>query len=388
MSDVNPVASTANVHRPVSTSDLAEFVRVAAGGHNTIRIQAGRTHERFSNRGADTDLTLDMTGLNEVVEYSPYDLTLAVEPGMTLASIDQLLAEQGQRLVLDAPNRDRATIGGTFASGLSGPRRLRYGSLKDMVIGAEVVNSRGEIAKTGGMVVKNVSGYELARLHYGAHGAFGIVSRLNLKVLPAVESRVETQIHFEAAGEALEAGARVLVSALDPAAVYVTRDDAGGWKLHVQLEGAAAYTAVQAERAIDFVGGQSSDVAPVDGNSTPAFDAATDLTDEGAAVVRLSVPASQQSALLEQLDNGAYDEVLADMGSGLIYLRCRAGAFDVGRIRDLGVPTALLAVPEQVRAQVDVFGEMDANALALLRRLKKEYDPDRIFNPGSFVSNL
>src|SRR5690606_23280391 len=140
--------------------------------------------------------TIDMRGLSQVIDYSPVDLTIAVQPGMTLHAIDELLAAERQRLVLDAPNRERATIGGAFAAGLSGPRRLKYGALKDFVVGIEVVTSAGEIAKAGGMVVKNVSGYEMARLHYGAHGAFGIVARLNLRVQPLPEKRVELRASY------------------------------------------------------------------------------------------------------------------------------------------------------------------------------------------------
>jgi glycolate oxidase FAD binding subunit len=323
------------------------------------------------------------------VEYSPVDLTIAVEAGAPLSAIDGLLAEHGQRLALDMPHRDRATIGGAFAAGLSGPRRLRYGSLKDMVIGAEVVNRRGEIAKSGGMVVKNVSGYEVARLHYGAHGAFGVVSRLNLKVLPAPESRVEVRLLFERASGASQAGSAVLVSALDPAAVYVVRGTERAWELRVQLEGSERFTTSQARRVFDLAtGAQSVDVVRVEGASTPAFDAISDLTDDAVAVARVSAPASTQAEILERMGELDAVEVFADMGSGLIYLR---GTFDDGWLElvgDLDKPTVFLALPNAAKKSIDVFGTMDANGNQVLRRLKEQYDPEGLFNPGRFVSFL
>ena len=148
---------TADEIQPDTASELSEIVREAAQSRRSILIRAGRTQESFSNTGSEPDMIVDMTGLDSVIDYSPVDLTLAVEAGVSIGAIDRLLAEHSQRLAFDMPHRDVATLGGTFASGLSGPRRLRYGSLKDAVIGAEIVNACGNITKTGGMVVKNVS---------------------------------------------------------------------------------------------------------------------------------------------------------------------------------------------------------------------------------------
>src|SRR5690606_20498346 len=143
--------------------DPAAFVGDAATVSRSLRPRGGDTKVGFDNLTAPPDQTIDMRVLSQFIDYSPGDLTIVVQPGMTLHAIDELLAAERQRLVLDAPNRERATIGGAFAAGLSGPRRLKYGALKDFVVGIEVVTSAGEIAKAGGMVVKNVSGYEMAR---------------------------------------------------------------------------------------------------------------------------------------------------------------------------------------------------------------------------------
>ena len=378
-----------NIEKPTSVTELSEVVRAAAALRQGLLIRGGRTHMRFENAGPKTDLVVDMTGLDQAIDYSPVDLTVAVEAGMSLAALDRLLAERGQRLPLDMPHRERATLGGTFAAGLSGPRRLRYGSLKDVVIGAEVVNSRGEVAKSGGMVVKNVSGYELARLHYGAHGAFGIVTRLNLKVLPAVEYRVEARIVYDDVATALDAGAELLVSTFDPAAVYVARSAEGRWTLHAQFEGSRPFTEAQGQRVLDELpDGQTSGIVGVDGPSTPAFDAIADLTDPGVAVARFSVPASRQADILNAVDRLGNVEILADMGSGLVYARGATGASWVDVSRQFAAPTSFLALPDAVRSELDIFGAMDASSLEVIRRLKDQYDPDRIFNPGRFVSLL
>lgn len=389
MSDPQQATAPPRTYRPEGVEQLADLVKQSALGRASIAITAGRTHERFANLGPTTDMQVDMTALDRVIDYSPVDLTLAVQPGITLAAIDELLAREGQRLALDMPCRESATIGGTFASGLSGPRRLRYGSLKDVVIGAEVVNCEAEVAKSGGMVVKNVSGFEMARLHYGGHGAFGVVSRLNLKVLPGVESRLEAKLAFNDVQLATEAGARILVSTLDPAAVYVDRSETGVWVLHVQIEGSAAFAEAQCRRVIESLGADDdAEIVPVNGNSIPAFDAALDLQQADGIVARLSVPASRQGMVLASFLDIDVDTILADMGSGLIYVRSGDVQPVVELIARLEVSAAYLALPDEAKVGRDVFGGMDASAVTVVRRLKDQFDPHGIFNPGRFIGFL
>ncbi|MEZ4572206.1 MAG: FAD-binding protein [Thermomicrobiales bacterium] len=393
MSEVGNRREMATIERPDSVADLARFVAETSRSGRPFLIRGGGTHARFSNDGADVDAVVETTSLNQVIDYSPVDLTLAVEPGVRIAEIDGLLTERSQRLALDMPHRSQATIGGTFAAGLSGPRRLRYGALKDMVIGADVVTSSGEIAKSGGMVVKNVSGYEIARLHYGAHGAFGPVSRLNLKVLPIAESRVEVRCAFESASDSVMAATSVLVSSLDPAAVYVTNSRPGTWTLHVQIEGNKRFTDLQRETVVEHVARvirpSGVEMGDLEGNSTPAFDRVLDLVDaDDVIVARLSVPASKQADLLSRLTNESNREILADTGSGLVYVRTDATSDGFVQLADIGQPVVYLALPDAFRPGVDVFGTMDSNAARIVQRLKDEYDPDRIFNPGRFSSFL
>jgi len=379
--------------RPQSVEELAAFVKLAAASGRTLRPRGGDTKSAFGNLAPEPDHVIDMGSLSAVIDYSQVDLTIAVQPGMTLKALDELLAEKRQRLVLDAPNRERATIGGLFAAGLSGPRRLKYGALKDFVIGAEVVTSAGEVAKSGGMVVKNVSGYEMARLHYGAHGAFGIVTRLNLRVQPLPEARVELQAAYRAAAPCLEAARALLTSNLDPAGVYATSGHEGSWTLHAQLEGSRASVAGQVDKvrqavlmaaATDEVG--SSDL---EGASTPEFDRVIDLTGpDDTLVARLSVPASKQVEAIESLAGLDGASLLADAGSGLIYVRCPASADAVQTILAATPATTFLKLPDALKDGLDVFGPMDQGAAAVLRRVKQQFDPQGMFSAGRFALHL
>ncbi len=164
---------------PKSVEDLREALLSRDG---SVFVLGNGTKQDFANRAEPPDLTISTRNLNKVLQYEPADMTIAVEAGTTLAELNRVLGEHNQVVPLDAHRPESATVGGLFASGLAGPRRFRYGSLRDMVVGLEVMAPDGVLTKSGGMVVKNVTGYDLPRLHHGAHGAFGIVTRLNLKV--------------------------------------------------------------------------------------------------------------------------------------------------------------------------------------------------------------
>lgn len=388
------MTDTVAIHRPTSVSELAATTLSAYMAGHRLLIRGGGTHQSFANAAEPHDGIVQMSALDAVIDYSLVDLTLAVQAGRTLSAIDELLRASGQRLAVDAPRRESATIGGLFASGLSGPSRLKYGSLKDVVIGAEVLNSSGEVTKSGGMVVKNVSGYELARLHYGAHGAFGFITRLNLKVSPLPEVRSELQLTFRASAHALDAGARIVTSALDPTAVYVVsgaaRDD---WTLHVVIEGSRSFVSTQLQRvetvATSESPAQEKSVAELEGAALPSFDAIADLTSaQGEIVCRLSVPASQQASVLAALSQSAYSSLLADIGSGIVYVRCDAELEYLEHIQSITPRPVFLALPEPLKSGLDVFGGADEGAATLLRRLKNEYDPTAIFNQGRFVLGL
>ncbi len=377
---------------PASVKELSQFVRETAGAGESLVACGGGTKQAFGNVAPGPDHIVGLRLLGSVLDYSPVDLMIAVESGITLESIDELLASNGQRLALDAPHRSLSTLGGVFAAGLSGPRRLKYGSLKDFIVGLEVLTSEGVVTRSGGMVVKNVSGFELARLHYAGLGSFGIVTRINLRVLPMPESRREVISGFYDAGTCLDSAASLLVSSLDPAAVYAVWSAADGWALHVQFEGSDSFTASQAERVIDRLSGfdhQGTRSSTASGASTPAFDRAIDLRGApDALVARASVRASQQAQSAERLTRIVGIQLLADPGSGLIYIRCPATEANIEAIVRDAPSTTFLALPDSLKAGRDVFGPMNENAAQVLTRLKKQFDPRGMFGPGRFARFL
>jgi glycolate oxidase FAD binding subunit len=183
--DVGPMP----VLRPASVSELAELVRSQAGKGEPIYPLSGRTQLELGLPPVQPGVGVDMTGLAEVIDYPARDMTITVQAGIRISRLQQLLAAEGQRLPIDVPRPDEATLGGALATNTSGPRRFGAGTLRDYLIGISTVNDEGQETKAGGRVVKNVAGYDLPKLHIGALGTLGIITQVTLKVRPRPETQ-------------------------------------------------------------------------------------------------------------------------------------------------------------------------------------------------------
>jgi glycolate dehydrogenase FAD-binding subunit len=170
--------------RPGTAQEIAELVKFAAAENLAVIPTGARTKLGIGMPPARYDLALDVTRLDRVISYDPGDLTLSVEPGIPLALLAQVLAEHNQFLPLDVPFFERATVGGTLASGVDSPLRQLYGTPRDFVLGMEFATGEGALAKSGGRVVKNVTGYDLHKLMLGAIGSLGVITRINFKTFP------------------------------------------------------------------------------------------------------------------------------------------------------------------------------------------------------------
>jgi glycolate oxidase FAD binding subunit len=384
-------AAANDVVQPESIDELRQVVGEAWATGRSLLVRGAGSRLAFANTTPAADLEISTSGLNRVIDYRPEDLTVAVEPGISIAELAAVLAERGQMLPLDAAHPDRATVGGSYASGLGGPRRLGYGSLKDFVLGVEVMTPDATTTKAGGMVVKNVTGYDLARLHYGAHGAFGIVTRLNLKVLPRPPVLRERTYAFDTAAEAHAGGLALLTSRLNPVALYVTWGGGDVWLLHAWFAGLPASVDWQVAEAR----GQVANVGSIQGETE--HDAADGLLTSflpfvdllaGRGVARLSVPASRQASLLGRYADTTNTALCADLGSGLVYVVADPDAGWREAMLDVEGGVTFLSLPDFLKQDIDVFGPVDPVTASLLRQLKREYDPLHRLSPGRFVLGL
>ena len=175
--------------KPAAAADAAAILAACARERAAVVIVGGATLQSLGNAPSRCDVAVHTSGLRGVREYDPRDMTAGIDGGTTLAEIARVLAEHGQWIPFDAPFPARATAGGTLAAGWAGPRRAAYGRPRDLLIGSTVALADGTLARAGGMVVKNVTGYDMSKLYVGSLGTLGLIARANFKTLPLPVAR-------------------------------------------------------------------------------------------------------------------------------------------------------------------------------------------------------
>jgi glycolate oxidase FAD binding subunit len=204
--------------QPKSVADLSETVREAMARGQAIYPVGGRTRLHIGRVPTKPGIAVELTGLAGIEDYPARDMTVTVRAGTTLAAVQAELAKENQYLPIDVPSPDRATLGGSLAANVSGPRRFSHGTFRDAVIGIRFVADSGIEVKGGGRVVKNVAGYDLMKLHIGAFGTLGIITQVTLKVKPRPEANgwISFGVNAAAVGPTLD---RLHSSASRPTAI-------------------------------------------------------------------------------------------------------------------------------------------------------------------------
>src|SRR5690606_35928916 len=183
----------ARIERPTTAEAVTEVIRETDASGAWVLPYGGATAMSGANPVDAIPVALDLSGISGVVEYTPADLTISVSAGTRWGELQDVLAAEGQTIPLDIPFPRQATVGGVVATGYAGPRRLRDGTLKDLLLGATYVRGDGLVAKAGGMVVKNVSGFEVPRLLHGSWGSLAVITSVNLKVIPLHDHEITIQ---------------------------------------------------------------------------------------------------------------------------------------------------------------------------------------------------
>jgi glycolate oxidase FAD binding subunit len=378
-----------DVVEPETVEELCGVLAEATRAGSKLLVTGGGTRLAFGNLAEGFDAALSTRRLNHVLHYEPDDMMLAVEPGCTIAQIEQLLGEQGQFLALDVAHPDRATIGGSYSTGLSSPRRLAGGSLKDWVVGVEVAGPDGVVARAGGMVVKNVTGFDMMHLHYGALGAFGVVTRLNVKVFPRMSASRGVTFVFDSLAGAYRAGVALLRSQLQPTSLLISNGT--DWTLDVCCDAPVSAIGRVVERTIEVVANAAEplrhDVHDEARRPVASFVRSVDLRSQ-TGVARLAVATSRQQEVLQKLEQVDEQRICADLGSGLIYVGAAPSEAWVTGIQRVTAQTTFLALPAELKRELDVFGLVDPHTGDIVRRLKQAFDPARTLNAGRFALRL
>ena len=223
----------------VRPTTVAEAAQVLSGSTGSVLFRGGATQLDWAGRVPDPDLVVDTTDLSGVLTHNAGDMTASVRAGTTLIALQDQLAGAGQWLALDPPTASAgATVGGLLAAGDSGPSRLRYGGIRDLVIGVTIVLADGTVARSGGHVIKNVAGYDLAKLVHGSLGSLALVAEVVVRLHPLPERSVTFTGDADAA-QATAAALALAASPLEPAAVeWASAADAG--RLLVRVDGTEA----------------------------------------------------------------------------------------------------------------------------------------------------
>jgi glycolate oxidase FAD binding subunit len=207
-------------YQPESPDHLAEVLRDLAAGHRTIRLGGNFSKDRLGGASADGEV-VSTSAMTRVLCYDPRDLTISVEAGMPFAELERTLAEHRQMLPLDPPWGAQSTVGGVVAANLSGPRRRQYGTARDMIIGMTFATLEGKLVSSGGMVVKNVAGLDMAKLMVGSFGTLAAIATVNFKVFPAPPGSRTFVREFESIELAFAERDRILRAVLQPAAIDI-----------------------------------------------------------------------------------------------------------------------------------------------------------------------
>jgi glycolate oxidase FAD binding subunit len=358
--------SPKRVERPATAEELAEALRTAAdAGEAVVPVGGGRAlglgdvPERF-------DVALETRGLCRVLEQSQADLTVSVEAGITVEDLDRELAQVGQFLPIDPFNAPGHTVGGVLAAGLSGPLRLRYGSPRDFVIGLRVALPDGRMASSGGRVVKNVSGYDLNKLHQGSLGSLGVIVAASFKVFPRPLHEVSLETRPD--GDPWAEADRALRLALPPVALELTSER--------RLLGRLAGTADGVARMARELGW--TEVGP------EAW--AEHARRSGDAWARVSVPPGRLRELVAALPADA--TWWASPGVGVAHWTGDLEAAAVRRAREaaerVGGSLVLLSASPELKREVGAWGAPPATA-GWMARIRDAFDPRRTLSPGRYV---
>jgi glycolate oxidase FAD binding subunit len=341
-----------------------------------------------------TGIRLELMRMSRLREHPWQDMTCTVEAGCTWAAMQLELARHGQMVALDPLWPEMATVGGVVATNDGGALRLKYGGLRDLIIGMTVVLADGTVAKTGGKVVKNVAGYDLHKLMTGGFGTLGVIAEVNFRLHPADAcSRTWTAIASDAGAFAAPLRA-LLDSQMTPSSVQL-RGRKQECALDVRI---AALPECMDEHAASLqkIFGQIE----LKESSEQVWQARQELFDtEGAVVLKVSVLPCDVCAVSKELrewaDKDGLEISIVAQANGLVTLALKSApdaaiAFIEhlrGRLRGSGGSVVALQIPETMRGRLDMWG-CDSNALPLMREIKRRFDPNRILNPGRFVGNI
>jgi len=407
------------VTMPGDIQEVQAVVRAAAAQDASIIPKGSGTKMALGNPPRRADIVLSLTRLNRVIEHDAANLTVTVQAGIKVEELQRLVGRHGQVLPLDPPYPEDATIGGVVATNASGPHRLSWGAVRDIVLGMRVVMPNGDLVSSGGKTVKNVSGYDLNKLFIGSLGTLGVIVEVTLRLLPLPESRAALLAAFPSLDQATAVATRLLQSQYLPGALEILNPQA------LEMTGLGSNTfalAIALEDLTEAVDRQLKDLSELcHEGGAPAVDIVTgqgyndlwwavrDLprrimtASPGAVALKASVVLSRVNAVCLAIIQAAARRGLsliltAHAGNGIVHAWFLGQEGDEPRqaeacleVRHAATAAegwmVIEAAPLRVKEAVSVWGE-PGNDFAVMRALKSRLDPVGIMNPGRYVGGI
>ena len=425
------------VVQPTDRESIARLMQWAAARQVAVLPRGGGVLSALGNRPARVDVALDLSRYNRVLDYQPADLTVTVEPGVTLQTLSRELARGGKFVPLEAPLSHRATLGGILAANASGPLRHSYGLARDWLIGISVVGADGVETKAGGKVVKNVTGYDLNKLYTGSLGTLGVIVEASFKLAPLMDEWAAVVAPFPSMDTAIAAGRSLISQVYAPQGLQVVNRPAARRLNLIADSAAGAYVLAFFAGRPRAVGRRREESARRLGQSgateVESLDAAAgqallrQVTDLGwsddtipTLGMRVNLPPTAVGQLVAAImrepagESGADLGLVADVGFGVAHLlrwpetfdQAAAGneepagdaviadrLFEIERVqsvaRSLGGTVVVEHCAPAVKARIDVWGGAATEAeLEIMRRIKQNFDPLGLLNPGRFMGGL
>ena len=397
------------VLKPTNTMELEAIISDALNTQKSLEI-LGAGSKTTLGHPMTVSQKVSLAGFSGITLYEPEELVLTARAGTPLVDIEGTLAQNHQELAFEPPswgallgNAEVQTLGGVIATNIGGPRRIRAGAPRDHLLGVSMVTGRGETVKTGGRVVKNVTGYDLCKLIAGSYGTLAVATELTLKVLPAGE-KIRTVL---VSGLDARGGVKVMTESLASpydvsAAAYITEEITNRSDVSYISNAGASITAVRIEGVAPSVIARSAalrnqlknhgDIEELHFHNSKRFWAeignVSPYVDEVGPVWKISVPPSNAVETVKTICNKTASEFYFDWGGGLIWVHIIDDHKDGGAhlvraaINPCGGHATLIRASNDIRSRVPVFEPQGKAVTKLTQRIKKGFDPAGILNPG------
>ena len=408
---------------PSTLEQTSQVMAQAHAADKRVAPWGGGTRMDVGNIPKDLDLVLCLRDLNRVLDYQPADLTITVEAGISMQELQTLLAQQGQLLPLDPPLPSRATLGGTLASNVLGPLMWQYGLPRDLVIGMKIVQADGTVVKSGGQVVKNVTGYDMAKLHIGGLGTLGVIEEVSLKLIPLPRIESTLQASFANVEQCCAAALEIFQGRFTPLSltvlnieaakqvegVTITRDHGEAYVLAARLGGRPIAVERQEKEVLEICRTNGAiNIEKVEQGRHQAFwRSLADLgwSDESSPTLLIKgiVLPSQIPALMSSLGNLSQRNrsgpaIFSHVGIGIVQAQWYDDSLGTNTLvemskaalavaEELGGSLMVERSPLEIKRQIDVWGD-PGKVFPIMKRMKEQYDPKCILNPGRFIGGI